>query len=66
MDNISKLNGEQNVRIGRLEQWRDDFCERFDKFVGNDFHHLNKKVNYIFVLVVVGILIPIMLEIIQN
>ncbi len=70
MDNLSQINGKQNERIAKLEQWCDDMGKKFDHFVGNDFMHFRKMVvrSFMFIgsLVLIGILIPILLYIIQN
>ena len=62
---IKTLNGKQNERIVKLEVKIENLKETFDRFIDNDFKHLNSKVNYMFILVVIGILIPIILFIIK-
>jgi len=59
------LNGKQNERIRALEVQVENIDKRFDIFLTNDFKHLEAKVSWVFGLVVLGVLIPILLFIIK-
>lgn len=63
---MEELNGQQNERIKALEVEVANLKMSFNRFISNDFKHLDKKVDRLFLLVLAGILIPILLYIIEN
>jgi len=63
---MENKNSEQDSRLARIEQKHDDWDKTWDRFLTNDFNHLRKRVNQVFVFVICGILVPILLYIIQN
>ena len=65
MNNISEKNNIQDSRLSKLEVQIDNFDKKFDSFISNDFEHLRRIVSWVFGLVTLGILIPIVLFIIK-
>ena len=62
---MEELNGKQNERIGIVETEVKNLNKNLDRFMTNDFEHLRQKVNWLVVLVILGILVPIVLFIIK-
>ena len=63
---MEQINGTQNERIAKLEVEVTNLKDTFHKFIINDFKHLDKKVDKLFLLILAGILIPIVLYIIEK
>ncbi len=66
---MEELNGKQNERIAKLEVKVDNLKEIFNKFIANDFKHLEEKVKklddrvwWILGTIIVGFVISITLN----
>jgi len=66
MTQVNIKNNKQDIDIGKLQVEVTNIKDAFDKFITNDFWHLNRKVDRLMILVITGILIPIVLYIIQR
>ena len=66
---MEELNGKQNERIAKLEVKVDNLKEIFNKFIANDFKHLEEKVKklddrvwWILGTIIVGFVVSITLN----
>jgi len=62
---MDKHNSQQDVKIGKLEVQFKNLKDRLDKFITNDFVHLQAKVDKIMWSVIIGFLVSIFLMLVQ-